>query len=72
MSLFTQTLAQVPTIAIMQGSHELEETSSKHPETVDDVYYAAADSPEYLEFLTLNDMFQGARLKSLTVSMIVA
>jgi hypothetical protein len=51
----------------MQSDHDMERTSSKHPD-VDEAYYSAPESPEYAEFLTLNDMFQGQRLKSLTVS----
>lgn len=46
---------------------DLEKTLSKHPEAVD-AAYIGAEPADYLEFLTLNDHFQGDALKKLTVS----
>lgn len=46
---------------------ELEQTVEKHPEAINEAT-AGAEPADYLEFLTLNDHFQGAQLKHLTVS----
>lgn len=51
----------------MNGMQNLEKVTSKHPHAVVEAE-SGAEPAEYLEFLALNDRFQGDSLRRLTVS----